>query len=235
MWKNIRKFIPSLASILFWVGMQMSGIQIPWLGYLLMGLAVLLLLIPSWPWVIKLTYRIANTPRQNTILRIISVIIAILIVGGVDIGIYKLVKGQSPILQQPNSPTVILSPNPNPIKNTPTSSSLVITVTPYFNPPYQSYVQPVITNNNSAYCDMVLEFDMAGGFKFSEVSNVPENFKIQDGYIDNNKIIISIKDCPPNWRYSDFKIPVYTMNPDTASGSENEYFTSKLLTKGFSK
>ncbi|MGB8707470.1 MAG: hypothetical protein WCD72_05915 [Dehalococcoidia bacterium] len=49
--KTIIKFIPTIVSIVFWVGFEMSGIEIPWLGRLLMVLAVLLLLIPGWAFI----------------------------------------------------------------------------------------------------------------------------------------------------------------------------------------
>ena len=49
--KTVIKFIPSVAVFLFWVGYQMTGIVIPWLGYLLITLAVLLLLIPAGSWI----------------------------------------------------------------------------------------------------------------------------------------------------------------------------------------
>lgn len=65
MWKTISKFIPTLVTILFWVGLQMSGIVIPWLGYLLMGLAVLLLLIPGWSLVKRI---LSNIRRLRLIL-----------------------------------------------------------------------------------------------------------------------------------------------------------------------
>lgn len=44
--KNLVQYIPSLASFLIGGGLQISGIVVPWLGYSLIGLGLLLLLIP---------------------------------------------------------------------------------------------------------------------------------------------------------------------------------------------
>ena len=52
--RKIIKFAPAVASLLIGVGLQVSGIQIPWLGYSLMLVGVLLLVIPAWPLIRKL-------------------------------------------------------------------------------------------------------------------------------------------------------------------------------------
>lgn len=49
--RKIIQYIPAIATFLIGVGLQVSGIVIPWLGYSLMGLGVLLLLIPGWPFI----------------------------------------------------------------------------------------------------------------------------------------------------------------------------------------
>lgn len=46
--------IKSIPSISFWIiagGLEVSGIEIPWLGYTLIGLGAILLLIPAWPYI----------------------------------------------------------------------------------------------------------------------------------------------------------------------------------------
>jgi len=47
--RDIIKYLPAIGTFLVGAGMQMSGIQIPYLGYGLMGAGALLLLIPFWP------------------------------------------------------------------------------------------------------------------------------------------------------------------------------------------
>ena len=54
MFRKISKFIPAFASFLIGVGLQVSGIKIPWLGYGLMVLGGILLIIPAWPYLSKL-------------------------------------------------------------------------------------------------------------------------------------------------------------------------------------
>jgi hypothetical protein len=44
--RKLIQYIPAVATFLIGGGLQVSGIEIPWLGYSLMGLGVLLLLIP---------------------------------------------------------------------------------------------------------------------------------------------------------------------------------------------
>ena len=51
MGKGKLKFLPSAGTFAVGVGVEMSGIEIPWLGYGLMGLGVLLLTIPLYPYV----------------------------------------------------------------------------------------------------------------------------------------------------------------------------------------
>ncbi len=63
--KTVIKFVPTLVSILFWVGLQVSGIVIPWLGYSLMGLAVILLLIPGWPYIRRIHFQWPITLQQR--------------------------------------------------------------------------------------------------------------------------------------------------------------------------
>ena len=49
--RKVIQYIPAGATFLIGGGLQVSGIVIPWLGYSLMGLGVLFLLIPAWPFI----------------------------------------------------------------------------------------------------------------------------------------------------------------------------------------
>jgi hypothetical protein len=49
--RKVIQYIPAGATFLIGGGLQVSGIVIPWLGYSLMGLGILLLLIPAWPFI----------------------------------------------------------------------------------------------------------------------------------------------------------------------------------------
>lgn len=51
MWRKTIQYIPAVATFVIGGGLQVSGIEIPWLGYSLMGFGVLLLLIPVWLYV----------------------------------------------------------------------------------------------------------------------------------------------------------------------------------------
>jgi hypothetical protein len=57
MWKKIAKFAPAIASFLGGCGLEMSGIEIPWLGYSLMIAAILLLAIPAWPYLKRIHFQ----------------------------------------------------------------------------------------------------------------------------------------------------------------------------------
>lgn len=64
MLRGIIKFIPAIASFLIGVGLQVSGIEIPLLGYSLMILGGLLLIIPLWP-IIRKPKMISNPDKPN--------------------------------------------------------------------------------------------------------------------------------------------------------------------------
>lgn len=51
MGKGILRFLPAIGTFSVGVGLEMSGIEIPWLGYGLMGLGAVLLIIPLYPYV----------------------------------------------------------------------------------------------------------------------------------------------------------------------------------------
>jgi len=58
MGKTALKFLPSIGSWIVAGGLELSGIEIPWLGYSLMAAGTMLLLFPAWPLVRK--YRLRN-------------------------------------------------------------------------------------------------------------------------------------------------------------------------------
>src|SRR4030043_574088 len=191
MWRKIRPFLPSVVSVLFWVGLQMSGLQIQWLGYVIMGLAVILLLIPSWPGIKQIT----SNWKYKTPIRLMLVIAVIVLVSGLDFMLYS-----AQVPKQPNNPMIELVPYPNPISNAPSNTAdVTISVRP--KPGYQSYIQPVITISNSPdsppYCDIKLEIHLTGGFKFDETSfPLPDNMQVQAGYAYNDTMILNIQNSP---------------------------------------
>ena len=68
---------------------------------------------------------------------------------------------------------------------------------------------------------MVLEFKASDGFKFLPLSeNLPENFRVEEGYEYQDVMKVYIKDFPPRFSY-DLTLSVYTLNPDTFGGTEN--------------
>ncbi len=126
-----------------------------------------------------------------------------------------------PLLQQPMSPSIISSPGHNPVINTDSTQSIIITVTPDFKPPYSNNIVVTIHNPNPYKCYMVLEFKTSDGFRFLPLSeNIPENFKVEEGYEYQDVLKVYIKDFPPTFSY-DLTLSVYTLNPDTFSGTEN--------------
>jgi hypothetical protein len=50
MWKRILQFLPSIGLFVIGGGLQLSGVEIPWLGFSLIGLGGLLLIIPLYSW-----------------------------------------------------------------------------------------------------------------------------------------------------------------------------------------
>lgn len=122
---------------------------------------------------------------------------------------------------RPMSPNIVSSPSPNPVINTPSAQSVTITVTPDFKPPYSNNVGVTIQNPNPYKCYMVLEFKASDGFKFLPLSgNLPENFRVEEGYEYQDVMKVYIKDFPPGFSY-DLPLSVYTLNPDTFGGTEN--------------
>jgi hypothetical protein len=119
------------------------------------------------------------------------------------------------------------SPSPNPIINTKNIVNIVIKVTPGFIPAYRRDFSQNITNDNPYKCYMVLEFKTSEGFKFLALDeNLPNNFEIEEGYIGNQVMKLSITDFPPKFSYQ-INIPVYTQDINTFGGTEN--ITFKVL------
>lgn len=144
-----------------------------------------------------------------------AIIAVLLILIGNLIWFYVL-----PHLQQPSSPNIISFTNPNPIINTGDTASIEITVTPDFKPPYVNFIVVTIQNDNPYKCYMVLEFKSSDGFKFLPVSeNLPENFRIEEGYEYQDLMKVYIKDFPPKFSYP-LKLSVYTMDPNAFGGTE---------------
>jgi len=52
------RFVPAASTLLFGIGVEVSGVEIPWLGYSLMGAAFLLLGIPAWFYRNQIPFRI---------------------------------------------------------------------------------------------------------------------------------------------------------------------------------
>ena len=67
---KVIQFIPAFASFVIAAGLQMSGVEVPWLGYTLIGLGVSLLTIPAWPIIGRIRLRspvlmVANVASPN--------------------------------------------------------------------------------------------------------------------------------------------------------------------------
>ncbi|MBI3953832.1 MAG: hypothetical protein HY330_04905 [Chloroflexi bacterium] len=56
-------FIPSLAAWLIAGGLEVSGIEIPWLGYGLIALGLALLVIPAWPFIKRIQVHLSK-PKE---------------------------------------------------------------------------------------------------------------------------------------------------------------------------
>jgi len=125
---------------------------------------------------------------------------------------------------RPNLPVIDLIPNPHPTQHLPNVAQVVITAEPAHG--YDSYINPriVISNPDDSppYCSVTLQLHLTGGFRFYRLEDIPNNFKVKDGYLYSDNMTIDIKDCPSNWVYSEFKIPVYNMDSNTIPGSENQ-------------
>lgn len=71
MLKKVLAYIPAAFSLLFGMGLQLSGATVPLLGYTLMGLSVGLLIIPAWPWITRIGFQspvvIRRTPIARTV------------------------------------------------------------------------------------------------------------------------------------------------------------------------
>lgn len=66
--RKAAKFIPAIATFLIGGGLQLSGIQIPWLGYGLMIAGVLLFVIPAWSYIRRLRFQnpiVFNKLKEN--------------------------------------------------------------------------------------------------------------------------------------------------------------------------
>lgn len=132
-----------------------------------------------------------------------------------------------PWLQQPSSPSMVFSPSPNPVINTDTIQSITITVVGDLEPEYSNNIVATIENLNPYRCYMVIEFKVSDGFKFLPLSeNLPDNFRIEEGYEYQDVLRVYIQDFPPKFSY-DLTLPVYTMNYDSYGGTEN--ISMKLL------
>ena len=62
---KIVPYLPSVAGFLAAAGLQVSGIQIPLLGYALMALSLGLLIIPGWKYIRRLRFRSPIVAGQN--------------------------------------------------------------------------------------------------------------------------------------------------------------------------
>lgn len=123
--------------------------------------------------------------------------------------------------EQPIPPSVTSSPSPNPVVNTGSTQSVTITAIGDFKPPYSNNIVITIQNPNHYKCYMVLEFEASDGFKFLPLSeNLPENFRVEEGYEYQDVMKVYIKDFPPGFSYN-LPLSVYTLNPDTFGGTEN--------------
>ena len=123
--------------------------------------------------------------------------------------------------EQPIEPTITSSPSPNPIVNTDSTQSILITVTPAFKPPYVNDIEVRIQHDNPRTCYMVIEFETSEGFRFLPMGdNLPENFIVEEGYEYQDVMKVYIKDFPPAEFPYDLTFSVYTMDPNTFGGTE---------------
>lgn len=126
--------------------------------------------------------------------------------------------------REPNLPVIDLIPNPHPTQHLPNVAEIQLTVEPAHG--YDSYINPRIVISNPAdsppYCSVTLQLHLTGGFRFYRLEDIPSNFQVKDGYLYSDNMTIDIKDCPSNWVYCEFKIPVYNMDSNTIPGSENQ-------------
>jgi len=133
-----------------------------------------------------------------------------------------------PHLQEPVLPSVTSYPSSNPVIDTHTTQTITITVNAPFKPAYSNDIVEKIQNQNPYKCYMVLEFRASDGFKFLPLrDDVPDNFKVEEGFEHNDVMTVAIDDFPPMFSY-DLTLSVYTMNPDTFAGTEQ--ITAKTLT-----
>lgn len=163
----------------------------------------------------RLRFRILGVWRNSTTRTIVI---------GITIGLSILLIWwfAHPLLpwEQPMEPNITSSPSPNPIVNTDSTQSILITVTPAFKPPYVNDIEVTIQHDNPRTCYMVIEFETSDGFKFLPMSdNLPENFIVEEGYEYKDVMTVYIKDFPPEFDYC-LIFSVYTMNPDTFGGTE---------------
>jgi hypothetical protein len=57
MWKTALKYIPTVAMLIIGGGLEVSGVEIPWLGYSLMIIGGFLLIIPAWPTIKRMRFQ----------------------------------------------------------------------------------------------------------------------------------------------------------------------------------
>ena len=74
--RTIKRSIPTVISILFWGGMQMTGIVIPVLGYVFIGLAAALLVIPAWPFV-KSIAKVIPINRHSEVVVVLAYVVSV--------------------------------------------------------------------------------------------------------------------------------------------------------------
>jgi len=133
-----------------------------------------------------------------------------------------------PHLQHSVPPSINSYPGSNPVVDTQTTQTITITVNAPFNPAYSNDIVETIQNQNPYKCYMVLEFKASDGFKFLPLKdNVPDNFKVEEGFEHNDVMTVAIDDFPPMFSYS-LTLSVYTTDPDAFAGTEQ--ITAKTLT-----
>lgn len=192
-----------------------------WLGAVCLTICIYLALVIFVPWRKLMEKRRMSARLASVVIPAILCSFLIIITGwGRIVSIFPSAGAE----REPNAPVIELIPNLHPTQHLPNVSSVTITAAAAHG--YDSYIQPKIVIRNPVdsppYCSVTLEIQLTGGFRFDKLESIPSNFQVKDGYLCSDNMTIDIKDCPSNWVYSEFKIPVYNMNSDTMPGSENQ-------------
>lgn len=154
--------------------------------------------------------------------RVVVVVATAIITAVITYSVFAILSSEQPLF-----PSITTSPGLNPIWNTGDTQSIGITVAPAFEPPYRNNIKVAIPNPNNHKCYMVLELELSEGFSFLPITaTLPPNVTVGEGYEYKSVMRLYIDDFAPQFDLS-LDLPVYTMNPDAFSGTEE--ITPKVL------